>query len=344
MANLPQASVYVDQAAGPAPALVERGRQAWSQQDWLKGVFEDNPALVSLAEKPNDGGSFAFDFIITVKTPDGYRHRLVEWRDFHYNHISHYVETLVADYPNLTSYWLEGAPDMSKPLLVIVSRGDFGLALPEDNAIAAQKKQKVLIENREWMQRAFDTFPGITRIVKSANTLRSPTTFALCFEQGRPVHTWMKAPSFERICLRMKTSLDAKRSSAPREIWVQGMVPVERVGIEFTREDFYKLVEAKKEATDEQKQEVAVEEPKPVEGCTSCGASFYANLQFGRGEEKLCGECELKHDEENGGRVVKFEFVFKRRRPPVRRRDPRFDPRPGIDDVGLGGAGPNWED
>jgi len=83
--------------------------------------------------------------------------------------------------------------------------------------------------------------------------------------------------------------------------------------------------------------------------CTSCGCSLVTNLQFRRSVDKLCGECELKHEAEQGTeRTVQESLVFARRKiyeqPSLPKRNTRFDPRPGIDDVGLGGSGPNWED
>lgn len=86
------------------------------------------------------------------------------------------------------------------------------------------------------------------------------------------------------------------------------------------------------------------EEMKKGNCCTECGVSFATNAWFGSGDEKLCGECEAKHDEASGNRQVHLEFVFQRRRLLVPKRNTSFDPRPGIDDVGLGGSGSNWED
>jgi len=88
-----------------------------------------------------------------------------------------------------------------------------------------------------------------------------------------------------------------------------------------------------------------------VRVCVECGCSLKTNLVFGRselGDGRICGECELKHEAEQGTeRTVQESLVFARRKiyeQPLPKRNTRFDPRPGIDDVSLGGSGPNWED
>lgn len=362
------------------------GTNSWVSAEWVKNLFYSNPMLVSLAER-QPSGHFGYDFVMVVKVPGGFRHRYIDHANFNYTDIREKLSSFVESYPELNSRWLEDTPSAAG-MLVVVNRGRLGLSDAESTVIGEQK-EKVLEENRDWMEPAFANYPGLTRIVKSANTRRSPTTFALCFNNGDPHHTWMKDPTFDRVRIRMKIPRDGLRASPPREIWVPGAGPAE--GLEFTREDFAKTSnEAKEECaacgahavrgygltirgnyerhmlcpkcscTDSALVEVAIvkrtggataaaepapqEVAPPADCCTECGVSFEYNLQFGRGDEKLCGECELKHDEENGERRVHLEFVFKRRRPPVRKRNPRFDPRPGIDDVGLGGSGPNWED
>lgn len=374
----------------------DAGRYEWAKQEWLKDLFEVNPTLVSLAERHSDGDrSFDFNFIITVKSSDGYHYRLLEWPDFNYNSISHFVETFVADYPNVGLRWMYTLEVAESAIRARASRHDFDLSEAADT-IAAQQKQKVLEENREWMERAFRMFPGLTRIVKSANTSRSPTTFALCVESQSRHYTWMKAPDFEKIRVRMKTDLMATRSSPPHLIWVPGAVPAEQVGIEFTPEDFATMNREKSTLaelaasgrfnlrvqatrlglldTGEARQwfmsmddmaaakliyaklyhpephvvsEPDESKPEPkAPDCSSCGISLATNMQFGTGEEKLCGECELKHDEANGQRTVNLELVFvskRRRLKPPPKKPSKHDPIPGVHDQGAWSS-PSWED
>lgn len=84
-------------------------------------------------------------------------------------------------------------------------------------------------------------------------------------------------------------------------------------------------------------------EQAPVEApsCTKCGISFATNVQFGTGDEKLCGECELKQDSPAGyGVSAQARKVYLQ--PP--KQPSKYDARPGIDDQGLGFYSPSWED
>ena len=70
---------YGEQPAAPDPGEV--GRQSWSQQEWVKNLFRDNPMLVSLAERQYNG-CFGFNFVMVIKLPGGCRHRYIEWSNF----------------------------------------------------------------------------------------------------------------------------------------------------------------------------------------------------------------------------------------------------------------------
>ncbi len=83
----------------------------------------------------------------------------------------------------------------------------------------------------------------------------------------------------------------------------------------------------------------AEEVVKPqASNCTTCGVSLATNKQFGTGDGKLCGECELKHDEAGSAAQARKVYL----QPP--KKSSKFDPRPGIDDQGLGFYSPAWED
>jgi hypothetical protein len=347
----------------------------WMNEAWVKELFSLLPALDSLVQRADRHRSFAFDYAIVVKLDkQTFVHRLVERIDFNAFHCTQLVFECVGAHARgeaQTSRWLEGAPELFD-VRFVVNRHTLGLPNPIDAERAAwsidANKKLVLDDHRKWMANAFCTYPGLKTIAKAANTARSPTTFALCTDT---YHTWLKDPNESKVRFRMKTRRDAQRTTPPTDIWVAGPLPEKDGQLVFTREDFTEELEEyqlrKRQADQDREEAIAAghERRQPerpleelhdaivdgmrgetkAESCTGCGCSLATNLQFGRGDSKLCGECEVKHDEENGERRVQHELVMKRRlyELPPPKKNTKFDPRPGIDDQG-GFSSPTYED
>lgn len=343
----------------------DTGTGDWSTAGWAEELFKEEPALVALSELHTEGGGFHFDFVVSAKLPTGQvRHHLLEWMSFFPEGIASLVHNLYEKYEDggfIGTYWLEEFPTRRK-LRGSLTRSRLGLAestpaAPLTEAERDEEFGKVMDEHGNWMIAAFQLYPTFTLFGKRKNVKVSPNTFLIerCSSTGDVVHTYMKYPDLDKIKQRLKFERNRWKRSTGNEM--------DDLGLIFTRERVFayygkdKSLQSKPTAESEaavREERIAAgyerrtakgdEEMKKGNCCTECGVSFVTNLQFGRGEEKFCGDCEANHDEANGQRQVHLEFVFQRRRLLVPKRNTRFDPRPGIDDVGLGGSGPNWED
>lgn len=74
--------------------------------------------------------------------------------------------------------------------------------------------------------------------------------------------------------------------------------------------------------------------------CAGCGCSLKTNRSFGGGRQSsgVCGECLVAKE---GAATAARGPIYQE--PPLKKPS-KFDPRPGIDDTGLGFYSPTWED
>lgn len=206
----------------------------WYEEEWVKDVFNEIPAVTSLGQLP-DYGSFHYDYFAVVRVGDVFFHRLFTFDEFSLKHINAQVRTLMEVFPNQDTRWLEGIV-VTGGLVAVINRSKLGLEEPSACPSPQEvQKQLALEEHGEWMKETFDNLPGVKCIVKSSRVPRSPVTFAIVLDGW---HTWMKSPTYNRIRIRMKTPKHAQRSTPPHEIWTAGEVPADQLGIMFTRDDF----------------------------------------------------------------------------------------------------------
>lgn len=355
--------------------LQEGGTSEWAS--WVRELFEEQPTLASIAERKERSTSFDFAFAVVVKVgPKKFVYRLVERLDFNKSNVRALIEQS-SEQASRSSYWLEGIPEPSD-MKSIVNRSKLGIPEPDPmKVLPTQAWHDVVQKHGLWMWSTFRHY-RVTKIYKASNTAVSPLTFAFVLDDG--MCTWMKDPDVSKIQLRMKRITNGTRPNG-KPLWEQsnGDAP-NGAGLVFTHVEVEEalvrlniLSEAsiagvraidadrvRRVASGYERDQVANRpsrryEEVPVAGelaldnCIKCGLDLRTNKSFVQvdGTEKICGECTAKADPAYAQvtAVTRRRFkVYEVPPPPVRILHPKYDPRPGIDDQGLGFYSPTYED
>ena len=210
----------------------------------------------------------------------------------------------------------------------------------------------ILARHGAWMLAAFSEFPELKLIGKRMKADTSPSTFMFEAEAQTGVYcTWMADPSIEKVRKRKDDWRRWHRSLGTEAKECDPLFTRERV---FSYFDWKLAVEGviqTKEDVDLAKKHEAIvaamREPRlePAPLC-ACGVDLRQNKKYPgptEGSASICGECQIKLVGPGAWLdtpVGPAAFSMKTKR---RVHNPRFDPRPGIDDQGAWST-PAWEE
>lgn len=316
--------------------------KVWYNEEWVRQLFIDEPALVSMAMRAREESSrFGFNYCACVMFEGKIKRRWFQLQQFTTSRGRETFKKLLTE--RADSRWLDDTPPPSE-VKHVVNRHILGL---DEAEVLLESREQILEQHGEMMLTIFHRFTNLSHIGKRRDTAVSPRTFMFILKNTELVRgvTWMADPSVHRMLARVRT----------RQRWARYGGPDSKDALDcshiFTRADVFThfgvtdrlytdVATTGRTSSSEPHvvSEPAEQAPAEAPNCTKCGISLASNKQFGTGDEKLCGECELNGDEANALAQARKVYL-----PPAKKLS-RYDPRPGIDDQGLGFYSPAWED
>ncbi len=289
----------------------------------------------SFAVIDNDVDSMARQIYDMVNHPAHYLgcYRRVHRADLERLHVQHLFNIAQAACASLiiSKLW-HGLPHGEQVSKTIQFLSSYAESHAAPAAAPAEDKDAVLQVHIHWMRPLVEQFPYVTYIGKRRNVRVSPKTFMFVVEGNSARCTWMADPATDKIVRRFK--FEDHRWEYLQHGWQAAC------GLIFTRDEI--LAYGKQE-------EVKVEEAlQPVVECNlcACGADLSCNKNYPgekAGDPKICGECQIKLA---GDWAWEGVYVGPKALPvrvPKKVHNPKYDPRPGIDDQGAWST-PSWDD
>lgn len=318
----------------------------WYDEEWVKDLFERIPELCSLSERSTRNlGRHPYKYVMCVRSAERtYVHMVLNAHEFDATFIFDEIKKLLSSSDVKNSRWLDSVPSASE-ITRFVNRHDYLLEekAPFRKEVEQEEYEDEVRAHGYWMRAAFKAYPEITRFVKAPNRVISPTTFAIVLDDR---HAWMKAPTFDKICRRMKPELRECGRYDGRPLWVEGAPEGYLV---FTKEELDKRMHELGMVTKDgvESYRAIPEEPEEQTHC-ACGSELRSNKVYAVAAQpgqstKCCGECAAKGDPMYNERTALVASRKVYLEPPTKVRATKFDPRPGIDDRGAWSS-PSWEE
>lgn len=318
----------------------------WYGEEWVKDLFERIPELCSLSERSTrELGRDPYKYVMCVRSAERVYERMVlNTREFNAAFIFNEIKKLLSSSDAKNSRWLD-SPLSAADIIYVVNRHDYLIEekTPFRKEIEQEEYDGAVRAHGYWMRFAFKAYPEITRFVKAPDRVVSPNTFAIVLSDR---YSWMKAPTFDKICLRMKPGVRAHRRYDGRPLWVEG---APEGCLVFTKEELdkrmYELGMVTKDGVESYR--AIPEEPEEQTHC-ACGSELRSNKVYAVAAQpgqstKCCGECAAKGDPMYNERTALVASRKVYLEPPTKVRATKFDPRPGIDDRGAWSS-PSWEE